>query len=123
MNSFSIDLGRWDAVIGYRADDSYFSFARAFLNNEISLSQLSVAMRLGKLGEQFVLKSQKAFDTIKFLSYVPVDNRQYYVKRKSRDDEARAAFRAELEENDLDGLYMRDILRQEVKPDDPRLRY
>ena len=122
-NSFSIDLGRWDVVIGYRADDSYFSFARAFLNNEISLSQLSVAMRLGKLGEQFVLKSQKAFDTIKFLSYVPVDNRQYYVKRKSRDDEARAAFRAELEENDLDGLYMRDILRQEVKPADPRLRY
>ena len=80
-------------------------------------------MRLGKLGEQFVLKSQKAFDTIKFLSYVPVDHRQYYVKRKSRDDEARAAFLAELEENDLYGLYMRDILRQEVKPDDPRLRY
>ena len=39
-----------------------------------------------------------------------------------RDDEARAAFNAELEKDDLNGLYMRDIIREEVKPDDPRLR-
>ena len=43
-------------VIGYRADDSYFSFARAFVNNEISLEQLSYAMRLGKLGELVCIK-------------------------------------------------------------------
>ena len=55
--SFLIDLTPYDAVIGYRADDSYFSFERAFVNNEISLTRLSCAMRLGKLGEQFVLKS------------------------------------------------------------------
>ena len=38
---FLLDLTPYDAVIGYRADDSYFSFARAFVNNEISLTQLS----------------------------------------------------------------------------------
>ena len=52
---FLVDIDDYDAIIGYRADDSYFSFARAFVNNEISLGQLSHAMRLGKLGEQFVL--------------------------------------------------------------------
>ena len=119
---FLIDLTPYDAVIGYRADDSYFSFARAFVNNEISLTQLSYAMRLGKLGEQFVLKSPAAFEKIEFISYEIADNTEYYAKRKARDDEARAAFRAELEKDDLDGLYMRDIIREEVQADDPRLR-
>lgn len=119
---FLLDLTPYDAVVGYRADDSYFSFARAFVNNEISLAQLAYAMRLGKLGEQFVLKSQAAFDKIKFISYETCDNTVYYAKRKARDDEARAAFRAELERDDLDGLYMRDIFREEVQPNDPRLR-
>ena len=119
---FLIDLEPYDVVIGYRADDSYFSFARAFVNNEISLTQLSYAMRLGKLGEQFVLKSPAAFENLQFVSYEVADNTKYYAKRKARDDEARAAFRAEREKDDLNGLYMRDIIREEVKPDDPRLR-
>lgn len=119
---FLISLEEYDAVIGYRADDSYFSFARAFVNNEISLKQLSYAMRLGKLGEQFVLKTPKAFEAIRFVSYEALDNKIYYVRRKARDEEARAAYYAELEREDMEGLYMRDIIREEVKPDDPRLR-
>ncbi len=119
---FMPDTIGYDAIIGYRADDSYFSFARAFVNNEISLNQLSYAMRLGKLGEQVVLKSKKAFEEIKFISYEACDNTIYYAKRKARDDEARSAFQAELEKDDINGLYMRDIIREEVKPDDVRLR-
>lgn len=119
---FLIDLAEYDAVIGYRADDSYFSFARAFLSNQISLKQLSYAMKLGKLGEQFVLKSQKTFDGIQFISYLPVDNRIYYPKRKARDSKARAAYMAELEQEDVNGLYLRDIIREEVLADDARLR-
>ena len=119
---FLIDLTPYDAVVGYRADDSYFSFARAFVNNEISLTQLAYAMRLGRLGEQFVLKSPSAFAKIHFISYETCDNTVYYAKRKARDDEARAAFRAELEKDDIDGLYIRDIIREEVQPNDPRLR-
>lgn len=119
---FLIDLSSYDAVIGYRADDSYFSFARAFVNNEISLAQLSYAMRLGKLGEQFVLKSPEAFKRIRFISYELSDNTIYYAKRKARDDEARENYRFELKKDDIEGLYMRDIIREEIKADDPRLR-
>ena len=50
--------------IGYRADDSYFSFASDFINGAISYRQLCNAMCLGKLGQQFVLKSNgKALDS------------------------------------------------------------
>lgn len=120
--NYLLDISEYDVMIGYRADDSYFSFARAFIGNEISLSQLSYAMQLGKLGEQIVLKSPAAFDAIRFISCVGVDNTAYYAKRKTRDNEARAAYKAEQEKDDLKGLYMRDILREELNPDDPRLR-
>lgn len=122
LQNFLPDFEKYDVIIGYRADDSYFSFARAFVSNTISLKQLGNAMRLGKLGEQFVLKSPKAFDAIRFLDYTVADNAVYYAKRKVRDDEARAAYAKELEAADIDGIFMRDILREEMKPDDPRLR-
>lgn len=119
---FLPELDRYDAVIGYRADDSYFSFARTFVGNEISLHQLSYAMKLGELGEQFVLKSEKAFASIRFISCEEVSCAVYFPKCKQRDDAARAAFRKELNREDLDGLFIRDILRERILPDDPRLR-
>ena len=79
-------------------------------------------MRLGKLGEQFVLKSPKAFEAIRFMDYTIADNTVYYAKRKARDDEARAAYIKELEEDDINGIFIRDIIREEIKADDPRLR-
>lgn len=112
----------YDVIVGYRADDSYFSFARSFLSNEISLSQLGHAMKLGKLGEQYVIRSKKAFDTIKYINNTHADNRIYYEKRVKRDEEARAAYYRELETDDLNGIFMRDIIREEIKSDDPRLR-
>lgn len=119
---FLLNIAEYDVIIGYRADDSYFSFARAFLNNQISLKQLSYAMELGKLGEQFVLKSEKAFGKIRFISYLPVDNRIYYTKRKARDSEARATYLEAMEQEEVEGLYMRDLIREEVTADDARLR-
>lgn len=112
----------YDVIVGYRANDSYFSFARSFVSNEISLKQLGYAMKLGKLGEQFVLKSEKAFETIRFLDYEIADNTLYYAKRKARDEEAREAYNKELENEDMDGIFMRDIIREEIKPNDPCLR-
>lgn len=122
MEHYLLDISRYDAIIGYRADDSYFSFARAFVSNEISLHQLSRAMKLGELGEQFVLKSQKAFDRIQFVSGIQVSGAIYSPLRQRRDDEARAAYRAELEAEDLSGIFIRDIIKEGMLPDDPRLQ-
>lgn len=122
MQNFLPNFQNYDAIIGYRADDSYFSFARAFVANTISLKQLGSAMRLGKLGEQFVLKSPRAFEAIRFIDYTVADNTVYYAKRKARDDEARAAYMKELEQDDINGIFMRDIIREEIKADDSRLR-
>ena len=122
IQNFLPDFQSYDAIIGCRADDSYFSFARALIANAISLKQLGGAMRPGKLGEQFALKSPKAFEVIRFIGYTVADNTIYYAKRKARDDEARAAYMRELEKDDLDGIFMRDIIREEFRADVPRLR-
>lgn len=67
LDNFKVNYKDFDVIVGYRADDSYFAFAQDFLNGTISYQQLSKAMQLGKLGFQYVLKSKKAFDSIKYL--------------------------------------------------------
>ena len=61
IKKFSVDYSKFDVIIGYRADDSYFSFAKDFLQGTISYRQLSIALKLGNLGEQIVLISKKSF--------------------------------------------------------------
>ena len=56
------------------------------------------------------------------MDYTVADNTVYYAKRKARDDEARAAYMKELEMDDINGIFMRDIFREESKANDPRLR-
>ena len=41
IKNYSIDISDIDVIIGYRADDSYFTFAQDFLNNIISLRKLT----------------------------------------------------------------------------------
>jgi hypothetical protein len=120
LQNFSIDLSEYDIVKGYRADDSYFSFAEDFLNNAISVEQLARAMRLGKLGEQIVIKSQFAFSQLKFEGFDIAEKEEFYVLRKSRDDEANRLYFEMLEE-ESDGLYIQDIIRGGIKNDDPRI--
>ena len=79
-------------------------------------------MRLGKLGEQHVLMSEKAFNQITFLDYSVANSSEYYPKKKARDEFAREAFMKELENNDIDGIYMRDIIREGMGALDERLR-
>ena len=84
--------------------------------------QLSYAMKLGKLGEQVVLKSKKSFERIKFEDYKLADYHEYFPKKKERDEKARSNYRKLLEEDDIEGLFMRDILREEIKAEDSRLQ-
>lgn len=117
---FGINVNAFDLIIGYRADDSYFDFAEAFLSNTITVEQLSRAMRLGKLGEQIVLKSQFAFSKIRFEGFEVARKDEFYVLRKARNDEASQAYLG-IQEEESDGLYILDIIRGGISNDDPRI--
>lgn len=120
--NFTTDYEQYDAMIGYRADDSYFSFAQDFINGTISYRQLNNAMHLGRLGQQFVLKSQKAFNRIRFTGYEIADSAQWYAKKMFRDRNARREyFNVERNRRQKGDLFITDILDEEMKPYDPRL--
>lgn len=120
IESFGVNVNAFDLVIGYRADDSYFDYAETFLNNGISVQQLARAMRLGKLGEQIVIKSKFAFSKLKYEGFDIASKEQYYVLRKARDDEANQLYFEMLEE-ESDGLYIQEIIKGGIKNDDPRI--
>lgn len=120
IDNFGINVNAFDMVTGYRADDSYFDYAESFLNNAISVEQLAAAMRLGKLGEQIVLKSQFAFSRIRFEGFDVAEKEEFYVLRKARDDEANRLY-LELLEEESDGLYIQDIIRGGITNDDSRI--
>lgn len=124
LEHFPVNTEDYDIIIGYRADDSYFSFAEDFLNNAISVRKLEKAMRLGNLGEQVVLVSRAAFDASKYVGAEEADRSMYYVLKMKRDKAARAEYLGSDRKPSygLDELYMLDIMRQGVKADDPRLR-
>ena len=124
LSEFLPDISGYDVICGYRADDSYFAYAKDFLNNTISVGQLAQAMKLGELGEQIVLKSETAFSRIRFIGYEIADGSIYNQRRMEREDRARSAYLQNhgsdflLNENEL---YVRDIIQQRVKNDDLRL--
>lgn len=120
IENFGVNVNAYDLITGYRADDSYFDYAEAFLNNAITVEQLAHAMRLGKLGEQIVVKSEFAFSKIHFEGFDTAEKDTYYILRKSRDDEANRLY-LELLEKENDGLYIQDIIRGGVLNDDPRI--
>lgn len=123
LENFHVNYRKADCMIGYRADDSYFSFAQDFLNGTISYRQLNQAMHLGKLGQQFVLKNRQAFDRVTYTGYEFARRAEWYSKKMNRDRAARRDY-FNMEKNLIlpGDIFVTRILSEEMKPDDPRLR-
>lgn len=123
IDHFFVDVERYDIITGYRADDSFFSFTRAFLGNTISYNQLKQALHLGNLGQQIVLKSKKAFDRMEPRGYIEVSAELWYARKQSRDLKARKKFNDMLEQSRIKGdIYIVNIMDEEIDKNDPRLR-
>ena len=121
--NFMLDYKEYDIIKGYRADDSYFSFAQDFINGTISYRQLNNAMYLGKLGIQYVLKSKEAFNRIVFDGYEEAEYKEWYAKKMKRDKSARREyFDVERNRRQRGDIYITQILDEEMSPDDKRVR-
>ncbi len=120
INNFSINVNAYDVVIGYRADDSYFDYAASFVNNMITINQLDLALKLGDLGEQIVLKSEYAFSMLQFQGYETVSKDKYFIMKKARSDCANDCFMEILNKDD-DGLTIRDIMNEGIENNDTRI--
>lgn len=123
LANFYIDVNNYDIVIGYRADDSYFSFARDFINNTIPIRKLIQAMQLGQLGRQVVIVSELAFSKLKFEGFETADRLEYFIKRKTRDEKARKDYLNGTRNSATltNDIFVLDIIRRGLKDGDPIL--
>ena len=124
IENFMPPIAAADVVIGYRADDSYFNYAEAFVGNGLSVSRLNEALRLGKLGIQVALRSERAFSALRFVRADEVPWDEYHGRYVSRDIEARREWRDNLKvgASAAAGHFANDIIRMGVKQGDERLR-
>ncbi len=123
LENFMVPYEKYDVIIGYRADDSYFSFANDFLNGSISYRQLCTAMKLGNLGEQIVLKSKKAYKNLTFKNAYRASKEEWYPKKEHRDLKARRDYLdSERHRRQKGDIFVADIIDEEMKGNDPRLQ-
>ena len=92
------------------------------MNNTIAVEHLGRSMRLGNLGEQIVLKSERAFKSIRFAGFERAPQALLGPLAKERDEAARAQYRELLTENPFEGIRIVDIIREGMTDDDPRLQ-
>lgn len=114
LSTYMVDTSGVDVMTGHRADDSYFSFARAFLDSRLSMRQLENALYLGELGQQVVLISPRAFEALTFVDAHVVDGTLWHPRRCARDEQARRDFRdlARTARFDKNDVFMLDLLRR-----------
>lgn len=99
-----------DVIVGYRANDSFFSFAKQAIRGEVDIGLLDEIMHTGKLGIQIFVQSEKAFKALTEIKaegkeyFETVDNSLYSEKYNSRDLKARK-YVAELIESDRNTLF------------------
>jgi len=122
LETFLPEYKSYDIIKGYRADDSYFSYARDFISNTLSLGDLKQAMMLGKLGEQIVLKSERAFGALAKGEIFPADRSEYYARYCERDRMARENYtKISSHAFSHDEIYVIDLIRGGIKNGDRRL--
>lgn len=114
------ELNGIDVAVGYRADDSYFSFVRQFLSGLLSLEDLMNIMHFGGLGKQIVLLSDKAFSKLTFVKGVEAEAKIYYPRRVERESRASRDYQSgkylAMQKHAMQ-VYITDIVRWAGEPE------
>lgn len=109
IRHYSISLDDCDVIVGYRADDSYYNYTKAFLEDDLPLELLKLAMESGKLGLQYVLHSKQAFDAIVFEKSSRVSHNDRYSLLETK---ANREFNELMKSRTPNMTYLRDIIRE-----------
>ena len=91
LGKYKLNISEYDVIIGYRADDSYFSYIIDFVSGLIYKETFDNALKLGNLGIQVFIKSESAFHQLNKISVEEVESdfRRLY---KMRDSTARESY-------------------------------
>lgn len=88
----TVNINTYDIIIGYRADDSYFKFASAFIEGVLTYEYLVKAIKLESLGYQVAVKSKRAFDRLIALESISIQSGKLKDEYNNRDRIARNTY-------------------------------
>ena len=112
---YSLDISQFDVIIGYRADDAYFKFPLLFMDNNLTLERLEEIYKLGDLGKQLFIQSERAFSKLKYIDSKQV-GKEYFYKYRDRLNAAKQKFeQIRDEEMYTAGTRLRDLMLGEKK--------
>lgn len=100
---YKLDTSIYDIIIGYRADDTYFSYTTAFVSGTMYRDTLEKAIRLGGLGIQVFIKSELSFSKLDKVDVTPV-NQKCKERYITRDAWAKKQFDKVRNENRIAGV-------------------
>jgi len=110
IKTFLLDCTGTDIIRGWRANDQYFAYLRDFLRMDISYEAVVEAMKLGDLGQQVVLTSEKAFVNCRQINRIVIEKKdyeKYFEQYCKRNNAARSAMD---NARDLPGRSIEDII-------------
>lgn len=84
ISQYKLDTSDYDLIIGYRADDSYFTYATDFASGLIYKETLENALRHGHLGLQVFIKSKLAFSRMQEIGNPEVVGSKYRTRYENR---------------------------------------
>jgi len=108
--AFRVDCAGADVIKGWRANDQYFAYLRDFLRMDISYEAVVEAMRLGDLGQQIVLISDKAYTNCLQIDRITIEANEYgkyFQLYNERDFTARSAMDGA---RDIPGRSIEDLI-------------
>lgn len=113
LEKYYIDVNEFDVVKGFRADDAYFRFAKDFINGTLAFEDLETVFKLGNLGIQYALISERAIKLLKFEKIIDCDS-SYVGHHYNIVKEATEIYRKILNsEGTINKTYILDLMRKD----------
>ena len=109
IEKYQISTEGYDVIKGWRANASYFYIAKCFVRDEVDLDILPELLKLGDLGIQYCLKTEKAFQHLKedVTALQEIDYHKINPQYMQRDRNAREAMYALInsEKNKIENVF------------------
>ena len=109
IEKYQISTEGYDVIKGWRANASYFYIAKCFVRDEVDLDILPELLKLGDLGIQYCLKTEKAFQYLKedVTALQEIDYHKINPRYIQRDRNAREAMYALInsEKNKIENVF------------------
>lgn len=111
---YGVDVSGYDVIRGWRANASYFYICKSFVRNNIGVGFLGELLRLGNLGIQYFLRTEKAFAALTEIETGKelVSAAEWYGSYNRRDTDARSKMYGLIEDdprNDLSRTF-KDVI-------------